>query len=506
MSRFFNGLEPERVWYHFEEITKLPHGSRNEDAVRKYIGEFAKIQGLDCYYRPDAPGDRPGERNIVLYKKAAPGLEDKPTLVLQAHMDMVCVPDDRIFPLKLLYCGADGLPGDGWVKAGDYGDAGTTLGADNGIGIAVALAILEDNQTALGPIEVLLTVQEEVGLEGARDFDPGLLKGRTMINVDEIEVDAIIYGCAGGLTTEFIAPVRQVPVAAGTKCVALKVGGLKGGHSGVAIADGGANAIQLIAQILQRGKADGLRLNLATFAGGRLVQNNVIPANANATVIVRRDEAAEWERLVAALSADFKKAYQKADPDLQIEWDETELPAQMIDDQGTGRILAILTQVPHGVLKMVPSQPELIETSSNLASIGIQDGQAFIHCMHRSSAADGLDWMKRIHEPLAEQVGAVIKYIEFYPSWSPNPGSPLLQRAKTVYDRYNQGKARTIVIHAGLECGWLVEKYRNDQTPMECVAIGPNLVDLHSSRERVEIRSVQQFYRCVMDILKSYAV
>jgi dipeptidase D len=199
MSSFFEGLEPERVWHHFEEICRIPHGPGNEDGVRKYIADFAEKTGLKYYYHPQASLTDYGQRVLAVYKQAAPGFENKPTVVLQAHLDMVCVPNDQIFPLKLQYCDGQGRSGAGWVKAGGFTDIdGTSLGADDGIGVAIVLAILEDNRHSFGPVEGFFTVKEETGMDGARDFDPGLLKGRIYINLDEEELRTITYGCAGG--------------------------------------------------------------------------------------------------------------------------------------------------------------------------------------------------------------------------------------------------------------------------------------------------------------------
>ncbi|TCL58327.1 dipeptidase D [Hydrogenispora ethanolica] len=500
MSQFFAGLAPERVWNHFEAITKLPRGSRNEDAIRRYIADFAKRQGLECFYRPDAPADAPGERTVVVYKKAAPGLEGKPAVVLQAHMDMVCVPNDQIFPLRLSFCDEQAQPGSGWVKAGGYTPQdGTTLGADDGIGIAVALAILEDESLRLGPLEAFFTVQEEVGLEGARDFDPGLLKGRILINLDEEVLKGITYGCAGGLSSMFRWNVNRQPVPAAARCHELRISGLRGGHSGVNIHEGRANALHLLARILRQAEYRGIAFHLAGIASGNLRQSNVIPSRAAAVVVLDPADTVRFGAVVAELTAEYQAEYQKIEPQLRVEWLEAEPQAEMVDGEWSRKLVHILMSVPHGVQKM--AEGGLVETSTNLSAVALNGTALAVLCMHRSFRESGLRWMEDLHDSLAALTGASMEHIERYPGWTPNEDSDLLRRAKEVYDAQFQGDYKVDVIHAGLESGWVVKKYPE----AECIAIGPNLLEAHTVRERVEISSVASFYQCVLGILESYA-
>ena len=502
MSQFFAGIQPERVWYHFEEITKLPHGSRNEDALRGYIAAFAQRNGLDCYYKADAAPDAPGDRTVVVYRRAAPGLEQKPIVVLQAHMDMVCVPHERIFPLKLTFCDAQGGPGTGWVKAGGHTPQdGTTLGADDGIGIAVALAILEDSELQLGPVEALFTVQEEVGLEGARDFDPALLKGRIFINLDEEVLKTITYGCAGGLSSMFRWKVAREHVPATARCYELRISDLKGGHSGVQIHEGRANAMKLLARILSHAAKEGLRFNLAGIASGNLKQANVIPSQAAAQVVLNGADVSSFGRLVAGLTAGFREEYQPVEPQLRVDWLETERPAEMLDNDWTQKLIHTLLATPHGVQKTAGGSETMVETSTNLSAVALNGADLAVLTMHRSFRESGLQWMEELHESIAGLTGASMEHIERYPGWTPNENSELLRRAKRVYDAKFKGDYQIDVIHAGLESGWVIKKYPQ----AECIAIGPDLLEPHTVRERVEMSSVAAFYDCVLGILLSYA-
>ena len=505
MARFFEGVEPERVWYHFEELTKLPHGSGNEDAVRKYLADFAQKHGFDHFYNPKASVDQPGERVMVIYKKAAPGLENKPTVVIQGHMDMVCVPDEQIFPLKLVHCDAQGQPGKGWVKAGGYTDQdGTSLGADNGIGMSIALAILEDTGHRFGPIECFFTVQEEVGMDGARDFNPDLLKGRVYLNLDEETLQTVTYGCAGGLRIDLSWEMKRESVPAGAKCYSLNVSGLKGGHSGARIHEGRANAIKLLTRILYQARDSKIEYTIASLNAGNIKQSNVIPGNARAHVILKPQDVPDFEKLVATMRETFTAEYRGIEPLLEVDWQEIDAPETMMSPSDDRRLADVLMMAPHGVVKLTPGNPELVETSTNLAAVSVNGVEAKVVAMPRSSRQSGVEWVWNIYQAIAASTGVNLSRSEWYPSWTPREDSTLLQTAKELYSERFHGDFKAIVIHAGLECGWIVNKYEKG-TPMDCIAFGPNLVDPHSRRERVEIASVAAFYQCVLAILKHYA-
>lgn len=504
MASIFEGLQPERVWHHFEAITRLPHGSGNEDAVRRYIADFAVKMGFEHFYNSDAPSDAPGDRTVVIYKKAAPGLEHQPTVVLQAHMDMVCVPHDQIFPLRLLSCDSQGGPGAGWVKAGGYSAAdGTSLGADDGIGVALALAILEENRYPLGPLEALFTVQEETGLIGAREFDPDLIRGRILINLDEEDVKKITYGCAGGIDSIFRYTVGRETVPSHCRYGEVSISGLKGGHSGMAIHEGGANAIRLLTRILNRAWHEKIGYHLADIHGGRIGQTNVIPSQAFAGVVLAEADLKRFEALVADMDAAFRQEYQPAEPGLQVHWRQLDPPAEMLDREGTAWIGRILMALPHGVQKMT-AVGNAVETSTNLAVVAVNGKEVTVICKHRSSRESGLNWMADLHRALAAGAGAAYSQGERYPVWTPDEASDLLRKARSVYEAQFKGDYEATVIHAGLECDWVVEKYKHGP-PMDCIAVGPTLLEPHTVRERLEIASVAAIYSVVLQILQLYA-
>ena len=506
-------FDQSRVGYHFKQICARPHDAQQEDAVREYIAEVIKANPrltLD-YYEPAATG--PGKRVIVASKPPDPGMETKPTVILQAHLDMVCIPPDRIqFPLNLMtYKDQSGVE---WLKAGGFtNEDGTTLGADDGIGVAAALAILEDTSLKSGRIECFFTVQEETDMGGAHYFDPQILSGRIFINLDAEDLTEITYGAAGGMFTTFHTdmPVRELQV--GTTCIGIAISGLKGGHSGVNIHEGRANAIQLMARLLVELKKQGhCRYNIVKMNGGS--KKNAIPDSITAWLAVREDDVPLLGSDIERIFSSLKSEYKIVEPGMKYELKRSAGERKCLDEASTDKLVGLLLAIPHGVFKMLagnsPGTPQVVETSTNLAIIETSDNgnnqvSVTIRCCHRSAFSGALDWVRHIHEAIAAAFQIDIDPVtddDWYPAWDPDEDSKLLALAREVYREKFGSKFTSTVIHAGLEPGYVVDKYRGDH-PMDCISIGPTLKDPHTWNERLDTGSVMDFYDCLIRLLKA---
>jgi dipeptidase D len=507
-----------RVMAIFAEIVKLKRPSGDENELREYIVAF--IHNLHnpaiqvMHYKPDATA--PGDRVIVVRKAAQGAGRPEVKIVLQAHLDMVCNPADMTFPLST-YCVADGKVQ--WLKGRSHDGRPSTLGADDGIGVAAALAILEDTNLATGQLECVFTVQEETDMGGAEQFDPGLLEGRLYINLDSEDDNLITYGSAGGMKSILSFAPEYLPFpGAGTCLVKLVISGLTGGHSGVNIHEGRANAIQLMARLLfelynhpagpdRDGAFYLVSLNTTNKA------SNIIPMDVTAIIALKQTALERFKDAFIRLAETVKGEYATTDPGLiyQFEVMAAFEAHGMLDSLHTGKLLALLMAIPHGVLKMEPQTVELnqdvVQTSSNLALVNREDDVFKIVCSHRSSSTSQLNWVAAIHRALAFSNGLTVSNTNPYPAWTPNVASPLLQVARKIYaahygfDADGRPLWRATIIHAGLECGWMVAKYQDDPRPMDCIAIGPTVLDPHTPNERLNINSVTDFCACLSGII-----
>jgi dipeptidase D len=477
MNHVTQKLKPQRVWYHFEEIAKIPHASGNEEKVAEYIIEFSKINNLTC------AKDQAG--NVLVVKPSAKGFESKPVIVLQSHLDMVPEKNegsDHDFskdPIALVIEG-------GWMKAKD-----TTLGADNGIGVAVMLAILEDKSLRAGKIECLFTVGEETGLNGALALDPELLEGRLLVNLDTEEISTIYIGCAGGRDSLLELPLKTKQAALGYKGIKVGARGLLGGHSGLDIHKGRGNAVKLIARMLKQLEKK-LRYNIVSFEGGDKL--NAIPREAFCTIAVKEDSLGPAKKLLSKLFSDIKNEYAESDGNLSFSAEECPLPNELYDETSTRIITDLLMMLPHGVISMSPVIEGLVETSSNLASVKTEDETLRVGTSQRSSVGSALEWMSDAHLSIARVCGAQIEQPPGYPGWNPDPASKLLKKAKAAFEYVTGEKAETKAIHAGLECGIIKEKYEG----MDVISIGPTVEGGHSPYERVDIESVETFWEILL--------
>jgi len=484
MSSLFHGLKPPLLWKHFEQILKIPHCSGNEKALGDYIVSMAERLNLSC--KRDKVG------NVVVSKKASPGREKAETVILQGHLDMVCEKNSDVthdFSRDAIKAEIKGE----WIQA-----KGTTLGSDNGIGLSASLAAMEDKSLVHGPLEFLFTVDEETGLTGANKIEPGFLKGKKLLNLDSEEEGAFTIGCAGGADTEISLPLKRTRPASG-ELYRLKISGLRGGHSGLDINQGRANAIKLLARMVWQALKK-FSFKLARMEGGN--KRNAIPREAWADLLLEPKQ-------IQGLSAFFQKAFEK----IQFEYKAVEKEAKFSFEKSQGEkegsltsesqanLVNLLFSLPHGVIAMHPEIKELVETSTNLAIIHTLKDQAQIICSSRSSVASSLEATRNAIDALCELGGAKAVQPDGYPGWTPNLKSPLLNSLKEVYKRTFQKEPGVAAVHAGLECGIIGEKFPG----MDMISFGPTIEHPHSPEERVHISSVENFWKFLTIVLAELA-
>lgn len=498
-------FKPEIVNHYFKGLTQVPHGSGDEAAAAAYVIEAVMdMENADIeviHYNPEAT--EPGDRVIVLRKKADKGMEEKARIVLQAHMDMVLYPKDLKFPLKIYECDENGGQGTGWIKAGGYtpGD-GTTLGADDGIGVATALAILADTGNRYGQIECLFTVQEETDMGGAGGFDKTLLEGRTVINLDSENVYELTYGSAGArIDTLFLNADRTEKIARDETILSIKVAGLEGGHSAMEINKGKGNAIKILAELLSLVNHEDLKMT--GIHGG--TASNVIPGEAIAEVVVKEGQEADFRKEMEKLKEKFIAEFIESDPKISIDIEPGD-PSRdtCFSSEISQNLIDTLMLLPHGVIRLNPNDNTQVYTSTNLATIEYHESKnefTLVTC-HRSTFEIKLDVLSKRQQVIAGLYGWSTGEPTHFPQWEPNPQSDLLNVAREVYQEKYGSRHKTMVTHAGLECGWIVSKYA-DETPktIQCVSIGPTISEPHGHKERLQKDTVEDFYDSLQRII-----
>ena len=472
-------LQPSLVWEIFDQITAVPRPSKHEERIIEYLVEFAEKHSLD-YSRDDIG-------NVVIRKPATPGYENKPTVVLQSHMDMVCEKNsDTVhnFDTDPIRTKIE----DGWVKA-----EGTTLGADCGIGMAAALALLVDPTVEHGAIEALFTVDEETGLTGAFNLGEGMLSGKYLINLDSEDEGEIFIGCAGGVDTLASFDYTVETLDGEYEYYRIAVSGLKGGHSGDDIDKGLGNANKILANFLYDAQRYDIRLGM--FDGGNL--RNAIPREAYAVVAVPEHTALLFETALAQYVAAVKALYAPTEPNLNFSVSQAAVQPVIDTDAQLG-LLAALVGLPNGVLAMSQTMKGLVETSTNLASVKFVGSQIVVTTSQRSSVERAKrDAMHSIEAVLA-LAGATVEHSDGYPGWTPDPSSALLATTVAAYRELFDAEPKVRAIHAGLECGLFLEKYPH----LEMVSFGPTLRGVHSPDERLEISTVDKFWKLLLEVLK----
>jgi dipeptidase D len=473
-------LQPSHLWKHFAKILTIPHCSGNERAFGDYIVSFA--QGLKLAARKEKVG------NVLVSKPATPGHEGAAGVILQGHMDMVGEKNSDVAhdfakdPIRAE------IKGD-WVQA-----QGTTLGADNGIGVAACLAVMEDSSLVHGPLEFLFTVDEETGLTGANRIEKGSLKGTRLINLDSEEEGTFTIGCAGGADSEIAYPLARKKTAS-KDLFRLKIYGLRGGHSGLDINQGRANAIKLLARMLREAQ-DTARFDLVGLEGGN--KRNAIPREAWAAVAC---PPAGTRALAAAFKRSFERIqaeYQTVEADAKYAFGRTEDGKALALTADCQRgLLNYILAIPHGVVAMHPEIKGLVETSTNLAIIRTGKSQVDIICNTRSSVGSALEATRLVLKAVAELAGAKINAKNGYPGWTPDLQSPLLASLKQLYRRKFGTDAAVVAVHAGLECGIIGKKFPG----MDMISFGPTMEHPHSPDERVNVASVGKFWEFLTAVL-----
>lgn len=482
MTNAIKDLQPAKVWHYFGELMNIPRPSKHEEKVSAYLANFGKEHGFETLV------DEVG--NVLIRKPAFKGYENAPGVCLQAHMDMVCEKNgDKNF--DFLTQPIEAFVEDGWL----VGD-GTTLGADDGIGVAAALAILDDNTIQHGPLECLFTVDEETGLTGAANLHTDWLKSDILLNFDDEDEGEYCIGCAGGVDTIVAIPYTTRPVPAGEVAFRVKVSGLQGGHSGDDINRGRGCANQMLTRILWQA-TDEVKIGLAQIDGGNL--RNAIAREAWADIVVLQEMADQFKQLVKTMADQIKFEYRSTEPGLTVEVIDIDQPACLIDRQTQYNLLNALYACAHGVLSMSREIENFVETSTNLASVKM-DGQ-FIHiATSQRSSVESSKWdAARKIEATFRMIGAEVKHGDGYPGWTPNPTSQVLKVGVETYKRMYGKEPVVRAIHAGLECGLIGEKYPK----MDMISYGPTLRGVHAPGEKIEIKTVEMFWNQTLEILKN---
>ena len=476
-------LYPNHVWEIFDAITKVPRPSKKEERIIEYLIAFAKEHNLE--WQRDDIG------NVVIRKGATAGYENKPTVILQSHMDMVCEKNSGVefdFENDAINTVVDGE----WVRA-----EGTTLGADDGIGMAAALAMLIDPEVEHGPIEALFTVDEETGLTGAFNLGEGMLTGKYLINLDSEDEGEIFIGCAGGIDTvaTFDCPREAAP--ADYAFYRFEVSDLLGGHSGDDINKGRANSNKIVARLLYEAQqAFGARVSY--IDGGNL--RNAIPREAWAVFGVPQDKQQAFDMRYGDFASQIKEEWRLTEPDMKLSLNIMGRVDDVMTLKAQQALIGTMIAVPNGVLAMSQAVEGLVETSTNLASVKFeQDDKVVVTTSQRSSVESAKLYAMQSVESTFLLAGAAVEHSDGYPGWSPNPYSMLLKRTVSSYEQLFGVKPVVRAVHAGLECGLFLEKYPS----LEMVSFGPTVRGVHSPDERLNIDTVDKFWQLLKQVVKS---
>lgn len=480
--KILSELQPQPLFDYFEQICQVPRPSKKEEKIRQFLLDFAKANNLES--KTDEVG------NVLISKSATPGREGAPKVILQTHMDMVCEKNsDKVFDFDS--DAIEPIVANGWVKAN-----GTTLGADCGIGIAAQLAVLASTEIKHGPLECLITVDEETGLTGAFALKPGFLSGSVLLNLDSEDEGEIFIGCAGGVDTVATFLYKEETVPEDFEAWKFSVAGLLGGHSGDDIHKNRGNANKILNRFLWNA-AQNYDLRLADFNGGNL--RNAIAREAFAVVVI---PASEKEKLII----DFEKyarevsfEFERAEPGLKLTAVAAKMPEFVIDKEAQYNLLNAINGCPHGVLEMSTRMEGMVETSTNLASVKfIEDKNIRIATSQRSELESRKYMAAEMVESVFNLAGAAIIHSDGYPGWTPNPDSKVLKITVDSYKKLFGVNPVVRSIHAGLECGLFLEKYPN----LDMVSFGPTIKGAHSPDERLDIHTTEKFWKHLVDVLE----
>jgi dipeptidase D len=483
-SEVIKGLEPPILWQRFYEITQVPRPSKKEGKILAHMRNLFKE--LSVSFKEDSAG------NILAKVPATKGYENSPVVVLQGHVDMVCEKNKETKhdfdndPITI-------VRDDGWIKA-----KGTTLGSDNGIGVAAALSVITDKDVVHGPVEILLTIDEETGLTGATKVEPGFISGKILLNLDSEEDGSFYVGCAGGLDTLGTFNIEFENAPLGFTAYELMATGLKGGHSGLDINRGRANGIKVLTRALAHiGKFD---YRLAKIEGGSL--RNAIPRETEAMILVKDSDINEIEKIIKDVEETLIHEFKNSDNGIKINLKKVDRKfSKVFTRKFSDKIINTLFAIPHGVVMISTDIPDLVETSTNLASIKTEGERVIIGTSQRSSIESAKKYIAQSVRSIFVLSGAEIERTDGYPGWSPNMNSKVLKISKNVFKNLYKKEPKIKAIHAGLECGILDGK----NPGLDMISFGPTIMGAHSPDERVNIETVAKFYSLLKGILKELA-
>lgn len=478
-----NNLSPQPLWNYFEEICQVPRPSKKEEKIIRFLLDFAAKHGLEAH--------RDEIGNVLIRKPASPGRENAPVVILQSHVDMVCEKNSGTahnFETDAIKPFID----DVWVRA-----EGTTLGSDDGIGIAAQMAVLTATHLSHGPIECLFTVDEETGLSGAFALQSDFMSGNILLNLDSEDEGELFIGCAGGIDTVGTLNFISEAVPEGSFAIKLEVKGLQGGHSGDDIHKGRGNANKILNRFLQAASKI-FKMRLASFNGGNL--RNAIAREASAIVIVphsqKEDLVVEWNVFASEMEFEFERS----EPKLTLHHQSVGLPEFVIDQDTQYKLLNLITACPHGVLEMSSRMVGMVETSTNLASVKFtQNNKIELVTSQRSEIESRKYMAAEMVEAVMKLAGADVAHSDGYPGWTPNPDSVVAKIAAESYRKLFGNDPLVKSIHAGLECGLFLEKYPE----LDMVSFGPTIRGAHSPDERINTETVEKFWKLLVDVLEN---
>jgi dipeptidase D len=478
------GLKPELIWKRFYEITRVPRPSKKEEKIREHLRSFFKAQNIQ--FKEDKVG------NIIAKIPATKGFENTTTVVLQGHVDMVCEKN------KSTKHDFDNDPieikrEDGWITA-----EGTTLGSDNGIGVAAALAVVNDDKVVHGPLEILLTIDEETGMTGANHLKSGSINGKILLNMDSEEDGAFYVGCSGGVDTLASFPLKTKKVKTGYNTYDLMITGLKGGHSGLDINLGRGNAIKLLGRVLNNlSKFD---FSISSLSGGSL--RNAIPREAEAVLMIKKGQENKVKKAVKEFENNLLSEYKTSDNGLKVLFNKSEKkPGKVFKNEFKTTIIYLILALPHGVISMSQDIPDLVETSTNFATISTDNKNLNISTSQRSSIDSAKNYIASNVKAVLELAGGKVTLGDGYPGWKPDMDSAILKTSKDVFKDLFKKEPEIKAIHAGLECGILGSKISG----LDMISFGPTIQGAHSPDERVNIETVAKFYDLLKGILERIA-
>lgn len=485
MSQEIRNLEPKALWNKFADLNAVPRPSKKEERVIAFMKDFGKQLGLETI--EDEVG------NVIIKKPATKGMENRKIIVMQSHLDMVHQKNAAtVFDFDTQ--GIDMYVDGDWVRA-----KGTTLGADNGLGVATIMAILESTDIAHPAIEALFTIDEETGMTGAMGLKGGLLNGEILLNLDTEEDDEIDIGCAGGVDVTATREYHEEEAPENSVGYTITVNGLNGGHSGMDIDKGLGNANKIMNRLLFD-SFENFGLQIAEINGGSL--RNAIPRESVAQVIISEifDEAFVFD--MQEVINDIKAEYKTTEPNLNITIEKSELPAKVMELGVQEGLIRALYAALNGVYRMSADMEDLVETSNNIARVIVKDGNIHIGCLTRSSVESSKFDLANALRSTFELIGCEVTFGGSYPGWTPNVNSPILEVLKEIYEKQNGTKPSVVACHAGLECGILGTNYPD----MDMISFGPTIKGAHSPDERASIKSAQKYWKFVLEILQNIPV